>query len=38
MGKPKSDNVTPSTETLEDLRERAVVVAVIRDGQSDSET
>ena len=38
MGKPKSDNVTPSTETLEDLRERAVVVAVIRDGQSVEQT
>ena len=34
MGKAKNDNITPSAEAPEDLRERAVVVAVIRDGQS----
>ena len=33
MGKPKNDNNTSAVEAPEDLRERAVVVAVIRDGQ-----
>ncbi len=32
MGKTK-ENITPQTEEQQDLRERAVVVAVIRDGQ-----
>ena len=33
MGKTKNENITPPAEE-QDLRERAVVVAVIRDGQS----
>ena len=32
MGKTK-ENITPQAEEQQDLRERAVVVAVIRDGQ-----
>ena len=32
MGKTK-ENITPQPEEQQDLRERAVVVAVIRDGQ-----
>ena len=34
MVKPKSDNITTQSDEQVDLRERAVVVAVIRDGQS----
>lgn len=34
MVKPKSDNITAQSDEQVDLRERAVVVAVIRDGQS----
>ena len=34
MVKPKSDNITAQSDDQVDLRERAVVVAVIRDGQS----
>ncbi|MBP3565776.1 MAG: GTPase HflX [Alistipes sp.] len=34
MVKPKSDNITTHSDEQADLRERAVVVAVIRDGQS----
>lgn len=38
MVKPKSDNVATAGEEQVDLRERAVVVAVIRDGQSVEQT
>ena len=38
MVKPKSDNVATAGEEQIDLRERAVVVAVIRDGQSVEQT
>ena len=38
MVKPKSDNVATACEEQVDLRERAVVVAVIRDGQSVEQT
>ena len=34
MVKPKSDNIATASDEQVDLRERAVVVAVIRDGQS----
>ena len=38
MVKPKSDNITTQSDEQVDLRERAVVVAVIRDGQSVEQT
>lgn len=38
MGKPKNDNITPVSDEIVDSRERAVVVAVIRDGQSVEQT
>lgn len=38
MVKPKSDNITAQSDEQVDLRERAVVVAVIRDGQSVEQT
>ncbi len=38
MVKPKSDNITTQNDEQVDLRERAVVVAVIRDGQSVEQT
>lgn len=38
MLKPKSDNITAQSDEQVDLRERAVVVAVIRDGQSVEQT
>ena len=38
MVKPKSDNIATASDEQVDLRERAVVVAVIRDGQSVEQT
>ena len=38
MVKPKSDNIATTGDEQVDLRERAVVVAVIRDGQSVEQT
>ena len=38
MVKPKSDNIATAGDEQVDLRERAVVVAVIRDGQSVEQT
>lgn len=38
MVKPKSDNIATAGEEQVDMRERAVVVAVIRDGQSVEQT
>lgn len=38
MVKPKNDNIATTSDEQVDLRERAVVVAVIRDGQSVEQT
>ncbi|MBR4994787.1 MAG: GTPase HflX [Alistipes sp.] len=38
MAKPKNENITTPSDEVVDTRERAVVVAVIRDGQSVEQT